>query len=558
MTYSFEGIPINGGRVLAQVCLLSRDEHVDIPDIGVPTASIDEEIARLDATIEACAAELEAAAEQVKEKISAAEAEIFLAQKHILLDPPIVEEMREWIRDKNKTAERAAHIVFRGWEQRLGEIDNEVVRERVSDLKDIRRRLLASLRSTSLLVQCEGELSCTHGRGRVVVSHEVTPGMIVAIDFEQVAGFVTEHGGPTSHASILARSLGIPAVSGIHGLWDMVRCGDEILVDGEAGVVYLRPDRSLVQRLNPRRPGQVLPEFVEPPHQTPPGLQVLANVGVDLEVDLACKLGADGIGLFRTEYSFIQAGRPLSEQEQFDLYSRVVHKMAGRPVTFRLLDIGADKPVPGLDLEAEANPYLGLRGSRLLLARPELLTNQVRSLVRASRSGPIKVLYPMVIDASQLERLHGEVRRIVAAAGEEKNIEYGVMFEVPSACLQAAEILSQVDFGSIGSNDLIQYLFAVDRGNEHVHSDYDPRHPIFWNLLESLGREAAKAGKPLSVCGEIAGQEDMVPWLLAAGVTSFSVSPPLIPKIRHTLWRLREAEATISSAKGERSSSAET
>ena len=261
------------------------------------------------------------------------------------------------------------------------------------------------------------------------------------------------------------------------------------------------------------------------------GLQVMANISLAGEVAEAVAVKAEGIGLYRTEFEFMAADRLLTEHEQFERYASVVRAMNGRPVSVRLLDLGADKAVGFLDLPKEPNPSLGLRGARLLLARPDLLRTQARAIARASAMGPMSVLYPMIVDCQQFLALRRIFLDGVCDLPTE-NIKHGVMFEVPSACLEAEEILRVADFGSIGTNDLVQYLFAVDRDNELVAQDHDPDKPAFWFLIDLLIEAAHRTGRPLSVCGEAVRDLRLLRRFLDAGVSCFSVSPRLTPVLR--------------------------
>jgi phosphotransferase system enzyme I (PtsI) len=363
--------------------------------------------------------------------------------------------------------------------------------------------------------------------------------MIVHMDLEKVRGFVTEHGGASSHAAVMARSLGIPAVSGVRGLLDQVRCSDVLLVDGDKGEVYLHPDAETIARLAPvAMPQAEEVQVVE----SPPGIEVMANASLFEDVKAARWLHADGIGLFRTEILFLESGRPLSEEEQYRAYRQIAEHLDGRPVTFRLLDVGGDKPLPFMGIEKEENPYLGWRGARFLLGSPAFVGPQVRALARASRHGNVRIMFPMVVDATQARALCDMVREHVSAAGVPvADVPLGAMFEVPSACFDARNIFGLVDFGSIGSNDLIQYLFAIDRNNERVSADYDPEHPVLWKMIADLAAVASAAEKPLSICGEMAGRDGMPTRLVGSGVKSLSVSPRLIGKVRRELNRCTTA-----------------
>jgi phosphotransferase system enzyme I (PtsI) len=312
---------------------------------------------------------------------------------------------------------------------------------------------------------------------------------------------------------------------------DYVKCGDVILLDGDKGMVYLNPPEKFISQIIPPQ-SKVETELVCA-LVSPQGMEICGNASSIEDVNQARRFHADGIGLFRTEILFLKADRLLGEEEQFAFYSGVVAAMPEKPVTFRLLDVGGDKPLPFLRLKKETNPYLGWRGARFLLGSPDIFAAQIRPLVRLSKTTKIRILFPMVIDAKQLQLLTGAVREIIVFEnGSSHNIELGAMFEVPSACLQAKKIFDEVDFGSIGSNDLIQYLFAVDRNNEQVSVDYDPNHPVLWEMLANLASAAKDAHKALSICGEMAAREGMPTQLLDIGIRSLSVSPRLIPQVR--------------------------
>jgi phosphoenolpyruvate-protein phosphotransferase (PTS system enzyme I) len=475
----FKGASLSPGKSHAPVCMYSSHLHHAVTEYDLKNdEEILRELDRFEASLSAVAGDLEKAGRDVSEKIGKAESEIFLAQKHIMMDPSVLERVKGHIRTKRKNAEHAVSEVYKEFESGFEKMLDEYLKERARDIADIRRRLLDQLKEVSPGFVCKGQLHCRRGVGRVIVTEELSPNMIVNTDFTKVKGFVTEHGGSASHAAIIARALGIPAVSGIHGIMESVACGDEILVDGDSGTVYLHPEALLLKELLPPEGPHAAGAALQ---KTPKGMEVMANASIPEEIGVIREADADGIGLFRTEFLFIKAGRALTEEEQYAIYSGIASKMEGRPVTFRLLDVGGDKPLPFLSMEPEANPYLGWRGSRFLLGQPGLFATQIRALVRAAAHGKIRILFPMVIDLAQWRRLKSLAEEAISRvnpAGARPPL--GVMFEVPSACLQARDILDEADFGSIGSNDLVQYLFAVDRNNEHVALDYNPDHPVFW------------------------------------------------------------------------------
>jgi phosphoenolpyruvate-protein kinase (PTS system EI component) len=321
--------------------------------------------------------------------------------------------------------------------------------------------------------------------------------------------------------------LGIPAVSGIEHIHDVVACGTELIVNGDTGEVILWPTAETCRRcVAPVRPRirVTVPEPVE-------GLRVMANIGRAAEVKDARTMKAEGIGLYRTELEMFAAGHLLTEDEQFTRYASVVKAMDSKPVYFRMLDVGGDKPLPLVEVLKEANPSLGLRGARFLLSHPELLRTQARALARVSRLRPIHVMYPMVIDLAQFRRLRKVFEESVADLPSGR-IFHGVMFEVPSAILEARELLEAADFGSIGTNDLVQFVFAVDRNNERVAEDYFFDRPVLWKLIEDLVRTANEVGRPLSLCGELAAEPRFTERLISMGISAISVSARHIPTVR--------------------------
>lgn len=523
-----QGIGLSPGCVVARICLFNENRHSNLPIFRVQGEGVEREMNRFTQAVALVSQRLDDIRERVERKIGAAEAEIFSAQKMILEDEKVLQEIRERITEKNSNAEAAVMDVLDRYETRLQEIDNEYIKERATDLGEVRRRLLDVLNNMQPSLQCADQQHCQRGKNRIITAIELTPSLAVDINTTETRGFVTERGGINSHAAILARALGIPAVSGIEKIHSRITCGTELLIDGAKGEVIVWPNEE-----DKKRAVQIHPEFF--PNCRVPGFPVTANINTAEEVEEALSVDAEGIGLYRTEFEFITAGRLLSEEEQAERYARVVRRMQGRLVTFRMLDIGGDKPFSFLELPREDNPALGWRGTRLLLGHAELFRAQARAVARASQHGPVRVMYPMIVDTEQFLR----ARKLFQDAVEDLKtgpIEQGIMFEVPSACLLAEELLMEADFASVGSNDLIQYLFAVDRNNEKVAEDYRTDHPLLWNVLHQLVQAAETAGKPVTLCGEIAGVPEYAFRLRALGFSSVSVSARLIPQIRRAVY----------------------
>ena len=518
---------LSSGVAFGKVCLLNENRQSNLPMYKVTGEGVQREIARVERAVKIAGNRLEELRARVEKEIGVPESEIFVAQKMILEDPGLAAEIVKKIRTENTNAEAAVSHVLDSYEARIAALDDEYIKARATDFGEIKRRLLDVMGNMRISLQCDKE-HCVGRDGRVIVAQELTPSMTVEVDPHSTIGFVTEHGGINSHAAILARAMGIPAVSGIPDIRDLVGCGTEILVNGTAGEVVLWPDaQTVANAIAAVAPEKELPKRVDPVK----GFKVMANISWVSEIDESLEMQAEGIGLYRTEFEIVAAERFLSEDELYERYVSVGRAMAGNMVIFRLFDIGSDKSLPFMGIPEEENPSLGWRGARLLLGRRDVLRTQSRALARTSVGGRVHVMYPMIVDLDQFLELKGIFMDAVKDIPY-GTIKHGIMFEVPSACLQARELYEVVDFASIGTNDLTQYLFAVDRDNDLVAYDYNPDRPVFWQLIKSIADAARDAGKPLSVCGELAGYERFVPKLIEAGIRNVSVSPRRISQTR--------------------------
>jgi phosphoenolpyruvate-protein phosphotransferase len=531
----FTGYPISGGVAFAKACLLSDARHRNVPLDGVDAADRFLEKNRLLTAFSTVSEQLERVSEEMGWKVGHAESRIFQAQRTILTDSRLLEAILHLIDTAQVNAETATIRTIDGYQSQLLAVDNAFVRERADDLNDIQQRLLNALmdRHAHFHFHCSDELSCQRGCERVVVAEALMPSLTVGLHSESVRGFVTERGGLTSHAAILARGLGIPAVSGISGIHRLLDCGTPLIVDGNQGEVIAWPSAATISRLCVTAPDDTWPDDTWPDEVAPQAstVMILANISRAEEATLVIRSRADGIGLYRTEMEFIGENRILSEEEQYQRYVSVLQAMDGRPVCFRLLDIGGDKQAPFFGLPEEANRQLGCRGSRLLLERPDLLHPQARALARAAAHGPVDVLYPMIVDCSQFLKLKTAFQRATAdlPAGD---LRHGVMFEVPSACLQAQELLEHSHFASIGTNDLTQFLFALDRSSSHLYEEERLDHPSVWKLLQQVAEAARRTGRRVSICGEAAGEERFLAPLVQLGYTTLSVTPRQVPRLR--------------------------
>jgi len=552
----FKGLPLSPGVAVARVCLFNEKRHVSIPVANVTDKEVRNEGDRFRKALSFVREKLALLIKEVEERVGKAEAEIFTAQKMILEDPMLMQRVTDHIRSKNFNAEKAVISSLDFFEEQLAQMDNAYIRERASDISEVKRRMLDALANLNPSFQCENDSFCQKGKNRIVIAQELTPSLTMELNTESIRGFVTDRGGVASHAAILARALRIPAVSGIPGIHDMIFCGTEVLINGDTGEVVIWPSKKTLEQY-PDLQLAVAEEItaVEPVA----GLKVFANLSLSKRVKEAVDQKAEGIGLYRTEFEFFAAGKILCEMEQYGLYLEVLKAMKDKPnspsknskvnwtrpgnplrkekrcqdkpVYFRMLDLGGDKTADFLKLQKEQNPALGFRGSRLLLGHPELFRNQARALARASQYGRVHIMYPMVIDIEQFRKLKKAFKEATEDIPQGE-IKHGLMFEVPSACLDAEEILKEADFGSIGTNDLIQYLFAVDRDNEFVAYDHHPDRKIFWRLIHHVAHAAKKHHKPLSVCGELASHPGYARQLMREGIRAVSVAPRAITGLR--------------------------
>lgn len=547
------GLPLSDGVAVGQVCLFRDCPLETDADPALDTDRVPPEVDRFGRAVRDAARRVGSLRRQAEERMGLAEAGIFEAHLVLIEDAAWHEQVTAAIRSQRVRAEAAVNTVLGHHENRMRGFADPHLRDRATDVAEARRHVLAALGTCESLSLCAATgKACLRGRNRIVVAPELTPAMTLGMDSEHVLGFVTERGGVNSHAAIMARALGIPAVSGIAGLMAEATCGMEVAMDGATGDVVLHPSIEARARFD-REAGHFWRRLdVEEPVA---GFDVMANINLAGEVEHANRVKSDGIGLYRTEFEFMARGRLLDEDEQADLYARVVQAAEGRHVTFRLFDAGGDKILPFIEHPKESNPALGWRGARLLLDRMDILAPQARALARASRHGPVRVLYPMIVDRGQFERLRAAFDHAIRDLPP-PNLLHGVMLEVPAACLQARDLLEAADFGSVGTNDLIQHLFVVDRNNERVAHDYDADRPVFWSLLTRIVQAAAATGKPLTVCGELAANPRYVLRLMQSGVRSVSVSSRMIKAVRRRAREvlgdasLLNAESAVGTAGG--------
>lgn len=523
-----QGIGLSDGCAIARVSRLDKNQNLDIPSYTIESADdIEKEVQRTIEAFDKTKKQISDLEQEVRENIGKTEAGIFTAQIMMLNDDVVYGKILKLIEDKHVNAEAAISQVFETFENKLLAFEDEHMRERASDFSDIKHRLLLNYSNISQFHPTKFDKGKKIGAHKVVVVRQLTPSLTMRVDTATVRGFVTEKGGVNSHAAILARAMGIPAVSGIHNIYAALEENTEVLIDGTKGEVIVWPSKRTKKKAIETVDSESNNAVVEPVN----GYHVMGNMSFAKQIEDLLKVKAEGIGLYRTEFELIALGRLMTEDELYERYSRVIKEVSNQMVIFRMFDIGSDKVLPFIDMPEESNPALGWRGTRLLLQCPFIIQTQARALARASQHGPIYVMYPMIIDVPQFLEIKNMFEEAVKdiECGE---IKHGVMFEVPCACLCAEEFFKVVDFASIGTNDLTQHLFAVDRNNERVAYDYNPDKPVFWRLIKMVADAAAAAGKHLSICGELAGDPKYTEKLMKLGINTVSVSLRRIAIVR--------------------------
>ncbi len=525
-----------------------RDE--EIPQYNVAEEELDKELSRLDQGLADTRKEILEVQRQVADTLGVKDASIFDAHLLVLEDPTLIEEVTRRIQQQKINAEAAFHQFAEKYASTLSASEDEYLRERAADMRDVSSRILNNLlgrRQPSVL----GNLTdpC------IIISHDLTPSQTALLDKKKVLGFATDAGSRTSHTAIMARSLRIPAVVGLQSLSRELRNGQDILLDGYNGLVVLNPtDQTLFEY------GQIvrrhvsledrLREVRDLPSVTRDGAQITlaANIESAEDVEAVQSSGADGVGLFRTEYLFINQDRPPTEEQQFDSYRRVASALDPEPVIIRTLDLGGDKILTHLNIPQEMNPFLGWRAIRFCLQEREIFKAQLRAILRTSIHGNVRMMYPMISGLEELlqaNALVGEVKQALRSEGIPFNdqMEIGAMIEIPSAALAADSLARHVKFFSLGTNDLIQYSLAVDRLNEKIAHLYEPTHPAILRLIRTTVEAGRRHGVWTGVCGEMAGDPALTPLLLGLGVTELSVAPALVPSIKYLIREITLKEA---------------
>ncbi|HOK33124.1 MAG TPA: phosphoenolpyruvate--protein phosphotransferase [Fervidobacterium sp.] len=545
---TLKGSPASEGIGLGRAIVI-RESDSEISNTQV--TDINTELNRFLAAVERAKEEIKEIKETAQRNLGEKNAMIFDAHLLILEDPELLNMVKENI-SKGMNAESALDESAKFFETILSSLEDEYMRERANDIRDVTSRVIKIL-SHKEEIDLKSIPSCS-----IVVARELTPSQTAQMNKQNVRGFVTEKGGKTSHTAIIARTYEIPAVVGIGDITSLVRDGDFLIIDGNDGTVYVNPDESLIREYEKRleeetRKKEELRKFlqIEARTQDSRRIKLVANIAHVDETDVALKNGAEGVGLFRTEFLFMDRTEPPSEEEQFEAYKTVLEKMGERPVIIRTLDIGGDKSIPYLNIPKEENPFLGCRAIRLCLAQQDLFKVQLRALLRASVYGNLKIMFPMIScidEIIQTKEIMKEVKTELDKEGIKysEDFEIGIMVETPSAAIISDMLAEEVDFFSIGSNDLIQYTLVIDRTNDKVSYLYNPLHPAVLRLIKLTVDNAHKKGIEVGVCGEIASDLNMVPILIGLGVDELSVSPSKVLNVKKKIFETNSEREKVT------------
>lgn len=541
------GIPASPGIVFGKALVL-KEEKIVLDTQKISEDQVEAEVARFYAGREAAVEQLNSIHQRALKSLGEEKAAIFEGHLMILEDEELEEEIIDYLRSNKVNASVAASKIIDQQVEMLSEIDDEYLKERAGDIRDIGNRLIKNILGMHIVDL--GDIT----EESILVAYDLTPSETAQLNLEKVLGFITDIGGRTSHTSIMARSLELPAIVGTNDVTARVNTGDYLILDAVNNRVYVNPTQAEIDELKTLEAKLAeekaelaklkdLPAVTLDDHK----VDVVANIGTIRDCEGAHRNGAEGVGLYRTEFLFMDRDQLPSEEEQFIAYKEVVEAMEGRLVVLRTMDIGGDKELPYLNLPKEMNPFLGWRAVRIALDRREILHAQLRAVLRASAFGKLAVMFPMIISVEEIRELKSVLETLKAelrAEGKafDENIQVGVMVETPSAAVNAKFLAKEVDFFSIGTNDLTQYTLAVDRGNELISHLYNPMSPSVLGLIKQVIDASHAEGKWTGMCGELAGDERATLLLLGMGLDEFSMSAISVPRIKKLIRHVNYQE----------------
>ncbi|QKJ15641.1 phosphoenolpyruvate-protein phosphotransferase PtsI [Yersinia kristensenii] len=531
------GILVSPGIAFGKALLLKEDEIV-INRKKISADQVEQEVERFKTGRAKAAEQLEAIKTKAEASLGEEKAAIFEGHIMLLEDEELEQEIIALIKDDKQSADAAAYSVIEGQAKALEELDDEYLKERAADVRDIGKRLLKNILGLTIV-----DLSAIPDEV-ILVAADLTPSETAQLNLDKVLGFITDLGGRTSHTSIMARSLELPAIVGTSNATKEIQNDDYLILDAVNNKIYLNPTAEVIEQLKAVKTQYIterndlaklkdLPAITLDGHQ----VEVVANIGTVRDIAGAERNGAEGVGLYRTEFLFMDRDSLPTEEEQFQAYKAVAEAMGSQAVIVRTMDIGGDKDLPYMNLPKEENPFLGWRAIRIAMDRKEILHAQLRAILRASAFGKLRIMFPMIISVEEVRELKAELELLKNQLREEnkafdETIEVGVMVETPAAAVIARHLAKEVDFFSIGTNDLTQYTLAVDRGNELISHLYNPMSPSVLGLIKQVIDASHAEGKWTGMCGELAGDERATLLLLGMGLDEFSMSAISIPRIK--------------------------
>ncbi|RAP78081.1 phosphoenolpyruvate--protein phosphotransferase [Paenibacillus montanisoli] len=544
-----QGIGASSGIAIGKAFVLPNWEW-ELPEQKIDVADLAREFDRLYEGIRTSKVEIEQMKDELREVVGPEETSIFDAHLAILDDPVFMNEIQGIIQRQYKAAEVAVKEAIDHFVTMFDLLDDEYMKERALDIKDVGNRLLKHLLGAPEITLPSDT------QPFILIARELSPSQLVHLNPNHVLGIATLAGSTTSHSSIMARALGVPLVVGIESkLEEPIQTGDQLIIDGDLGIVHLHPEESLIdlytgKQLRQREKKQQLKQIVSVKPVTKDGkeFELSANISSLKELDVALGSGTNGVGLFRTEFLYMDRTRLPREEEQYEVYRSVAERLDQKPLIIRTLDIGGDKQLDYFELPEESNPFLGYRAIRICLDKTELFKTQLRAILRASHYGNVKIMYPLISSVEEvraanalLETCKQELR--AEGIGFAENIEVGIMIELPAAVLIADILAEEVNFFSIGTNDLVQFTLAVDRMNEQISHLYEPYHPAVLRMLKLTIEAAKRAGIHVGVCGEMAGDLQALPIWLALDVDELSMSAHAILPVKERLLTLKQQDA---------------
>ena len=546
MTISIQGISVSRGIAIGQVHCIKRDQ-IDTPEYLIRKTQIDSEILRLDNAITNARKELRAIRDHIPSSTSINISEFINTHLLMLEDNALTEEPKRIIKDRLCNAEWALKLQRDALVNVFDEMADAYLSTRKDDVGHVVNRILRILLKQKPLLD---ELPDEHLRGKVIVADDLTPADTVLMQHYGIAAFATEFGGSTSHTAILARNLRIPAVVGLHSAKKLIKNDDLVILDGGSGIVLVNPDKTVlsyyIKKQNEvKKYYSSLEKLKDSPARSIDGIPItlMANIELPEDFETVRDIGAAGVGLYRTEFLYMNRNNPPDEEEHFQTYIKVIEALRGLPLTIRTVDLGADKEVDGVGRQTSnirSNPALGLRAVRLCLKEPEFFRPQLRAILRASAHGPIRIMIPMLTNTQEMQQvlfIIGELKLELKNKLIEfdQEIKVGGMIEVPASAICADIFADKLDFLSIGTNDLIQYTMAIDRINDEVNYLYDPLHPAVLRLIQATIVAGQKANIPISMCGEMAGEKEYTQLLLGLGLREFSMHPATLLEVKEII-----------------------